>query len=126
MLVFISFLVEDVQFNFSLLEEVKFMVNPVSVLSRPLDFQSIPEDIFAEQLTYMDAVSLKFFLHEVRVHAAIYGRSNENFLKQKFLSHRFFSSITLLLSQSFWARYQCAFVLGDKYSDIRVLLSGNM
>ena len=48
--------VEDVHFNFSLLDEVNFMVDAHSALSRPVDFTNIPENIFAEQLTYMDSV----------------------------------------------------------------------
>ena len=48
--------VEDVHFNFNLLEEVDFLVDGNSGLARPVEFSTIPESVFAEQLTFMDAV----------------------------------------------------------------------
>ena len=48
---------EDVQFNLNLLDNVDFMVDEHAGLVRPVDFATIPENTFAEQLTYMDSVS---------------------------------------------------------------------
>ena len=48
---------EDVEFHFDLLSEVNLMTDSLSTLPRPVEFESVPHRIFAEQLTYMDAVS---------------------------------------------------------------------
>ena len=56
----VSFLllpVEDVQFHFNLFDEIN--VQPeISFLPRPVEFEFVPDKIFAEQLTYMDMVRL--------------------------------------------------------------------
>ena len=33
------------------------MIDARNSLTRPVDFESIPQNVFAEQLTYMDSVS---------------------------------------------------------------------
>lgn len=53
--------VEDIEFHFNtLLEEVSF-TSPLeeSCLTRPVEFETIPEWVFAEQLTYMDSELFK-------------------------------------------------------------------
>jgi ral guanine nucleotide dissociation stimulator-like 1 len=52
--------VEDIEFHFSLLDEVNIMSdNLMSKLTRPVEFENIPERIFAEQLTFMDSELFK-------------------------------------------------------------------
>ena len=49
--------VEDVQFHFNLFAEINVQPD-VSFLPRPVEFEFVPDKIFAEQLTFMDMVRL--------------------------------------------------------------------
>ena len=60
-LLFIS--VEDVEFHFNLLDEVNIMSDQSIFLPRPVEFEVVPDRIFAEQLTYMDVVRAYFIQH---------------------------------------------------------------
>ena len=49
----------NLEFHLHLFQSVEN--EPASVLSRPVDFEQIPVTLFAEQLTYVDAVSYESY-----------------------------------------------------------------